>query len=35
MKAQSFFEQNGGTCVQVGDYYIPDLKDDEPGHCSI
>ena len=35
MKAQSFFEQNGGTCIQVGDYYISDLKDDEPGHCSI
>ena len=27
MKAQSFFEQNGGTYMQVGDYYIPDLKD--------
>ena len=22
MKAQSFFEQNGGTYMQVGDYYI-------------
>ncbi len=35
MKAQSFFEQNGGTYMQVGDYYIPDLKDEEPGHYSI
>ena len=35
MKAQSFFEQNGGTYIQVGDYYIPDLKDEEPGHYSI
>ena len=35
MKAQSFFEQNGGTYMQVGDYYIPDLKDEEPGHDSI
>ena len=35
MKAQSFFEQNGGTYIQVGDYYIPDLKDKEPGHYSI
>ena len=34
MKAQSFFEQNGGTYMQVG-YYIPDLKDEEPGHYSI
>ena len=24
MKAQSFFEQNGGTYMQVGDYYIPE-----------
>ena len=35
MNAQSFFEQNGGTYMQVGDYYIPDLKDEEPGHYSI
>ena len=35
MKAQSFFEQNGGTYIQVGDYYIPDLKDEEPGHYPI
>ena len=35
MKAQSFFEQNGGTYMQGGDYYIPDLKDEEPGHYSI
>ena len=35
MKAQSFFEQNGGTYMQVGDYYIPNLKDEEPGHYSI
>ena len=35
MNAQSFFEQNGGTYIQVGDYYIPDLKDEEPGHYSI
>ena len=35
MKAQSFFEQNGGTYMQVGDYYIPDLKDEESGHYSI
>ena len=35
MKAQSFFEQNGGTYMPVGDYYIPDLKDEEPGHYSI
>ena len=35
MKAQSFFEQNGGTYTQVGDYYIPDLKDEKPGHYSI
>ena len=35
MKAQSFFEQNGGTYIQVGDYYIPDLKDEEPGQYSI
>ena len=35
MKAQSFFEQNGGTYMQVGDNYIPDLKDEEPGHYSI
>ena len=35
MKAQSFFEQNGGTYLQVGDYYIPDLKDEKPGHYSI
>ena len=35
MKAQSFFEQNGGTYMQVGDYYTPDLKDEEPGHYSI
>ena len=35
MKAQSFFEQNGGTYMQVGDYYIPDLKDEEPGHYPI
>ena len=35
MKAQSFFEQNGGTYMQIGDYYIPDLKDEEPGHYSI
>ena len=35
MKAQSFFEQNGGTYMQVGDYYIPDLKDEEPGHYYI
>ena len=35
MKAQSFFEQNGGTYLQVGDYYIPDLKDEDPGHYSI
>ena len=35
MKAQSFFEQNGGTYMQVGEYYIPDLKDEEPGHYSI
>ena len=35
MNAQSFFEQNGGTYTQVGDYYIPDLKDEEPGHYSI
>jgi hypothetical protein len=35
MKAQSFFERNGGTYMQVGDYYIPDLKDEEPGHYSI
>ena len=35
MKAQSFFEQNGGTYMQVGDYYIPDLKDEKPGHYSI
>ena len=35
MKAQSFFEQNSGTYIQVGDYYIPDLKDEEPGHYSI
>ena len=27
MNAQSFFEQNGGTYMQVGDYYIPDLKE--------
>lgn len=32
MKVQSFFEQNDGTYMQVGDYYIPDLKDEEPGH---
>lgn len=35
MNAQSFFEQNGGTYMQVGDYYIPDLKDEEPEHYSI
>ena len=35
MKAQSFFEQNGGTYMQGGDYYIPDLKDEEPGHYPI
>ena len=35
MNAQSFFEQNGGTYMQVGDYFIPDLKDEEPGHYSI
>ena len=35
MNAQSFCEQNGGTYMQVGDYYIPDLKDEEPGHYSI
>ena len=35
MNAQSFFEQNGGTYMQVGDYYIPDLKDEEPGHYSV
>ena len=35
MNAQTFFEQNGGTYIQVGDYYIPDLKDEEPGHYSI
>ena len=35
MKAQSFFERNGGTYMQVGDYYIPDLKDEESGHYSI
>lgn len=35
MKAQSFFEQNGGTYMQVGDYYIPDLKNEEPGHYPI
>ena len=35
MKAQSFFEQNGGTYMQVGDSYIPDLKYEEPGHYSI
>ena len=35
MNAPSFFEQNGGTYMQVGDYYIPDLKDEEPGHYSI
>lgn len=35
MNAQSFFEQNGGTYMQGGDYYIPDLKDEEPGHYSI
>ena len=35
MKAQSFFEQNGGTYLQVGDYYIPDLKGEDPGHYSI
>ena len=35
MNTQSFFEQNGGTYMQVGDYYIPDLKDEEPGHYSI
>ena len=35
MNAQSFFEQNGGNYMQVGDYYIPDLKDEEPGHYSI
>lgn len=23
---KSFFEQNGGTCTKVGDYYIPDLE---------
>ena len=35
MKSKSFFEQNSGTYMQVGDYYIPDLKDEEPGHYSI
>ena len=35
MKAQSFFEQNGGTYMQVGDYYFPDLKVEGPGHYSI
>ena len=35
MKAQSFFEQNGETYRQVGDYSIPDCKDKKPGHYSI
>ena len=35
MKSKSFFEQNSGTYMQVGDYYIPDLKDEEPGHYPI
>ena len=35
MNAQSFFEQNGGTYMQVVDYYTPDLKDEKPGHYSI
>ena len=35
MNAQSFFEQNSGTYMQIGDYYIPDLKDEKPGHYSI
>ena len=29
MKAQSFFEQNGGTYTQVGDILIPDLSVEE------
>ena len=29
MKAQSFFEQNGGTYTQVGDVLIPDLTVEE------
>ncbi len=29
MKAQSFFEQNGGTYMQVGDVLIPDLTVEE------
>ena len=29
MKAQSFFEQNGGTYMQVGDVVIPDLTVEE------
>ena len=29
MKAQSFFEQNGGTYLQVGDVLIPDLAVEE------
>lgn len=29
MKAQSFFEQNGGTYTQVGDVYIPNLTVEE------
>jgi len=29
MKAQSFFEQNGGTYTQVGDVLIPDLSVEE------
>ena len=32
---QVLFEQNGGTYTQVGDYYIPDLKDEKPGHYYI
>lgn len=29
MKAQSFFEQNGGTYTQVGDILIPNLTVEE------
>lgn len=29
MKAQSFFEQNGGTYTRVGDVLIPDLSVEE------